>query len=198
MGDAAERECSLTSADNSTSVSPPQDEDLDDLQLPRLRLNAESRPLAETSPPIRPRSNASDYSINPKNTTLSNAKKIDNLSDSSMDSSIENGVVPSSLALSPRANLLANSLNASSLSIDEEKVVVEDNDDIIKVSPVTTQKEFLPESSSETDEMTGECCSGNGVQVSFASEPEPGAVVEPMPRTDSTNLPLISPGNLFN
>ena len=181
----------LTSADNGTLASPPNDEQLDDL-IPRLRLNAESIPVAGDTPPVRPRSNASDYAANPKSPKMSK-KKIDNFSDSSLDSSMENGGVPSSLTLAPRTNLLPNSLNTSSLSINEEKVVVEDNDDIIHVSPGSLQKQFSPETSSETDDNSEEVGT-NGVQASFSAEPEPGADIEPVVRIGSVDLPLISPG----
>ena len=182
-----------------------QDEEIE--PQPRTRLFAESKPIDPFL--TRPRSNASDYAKNPRSASSS----IDlGRSEDGEENPLQNGV-PAKLNLEVTGNLTkSSSLNGSSTSVDDVKVVVEDNDDVIMESPSVHQKEFSPEVSSElSSEFTAETGvpkeeyvlsgTGSGGSVggsggSVGSEPEPGASLEPVVRTSSgCDLLLVTPGN---
>ena len=181
--------------ENLPSTSGLQDQDLE--PQPRSRLCAESATDHFVS---RPRSNASDYASNPRSRSAS----IDLGVKESNGESSQNGI-PAKLNLDVDSKLTKSSLNGSSTSVDEVKLVVEDNDDLIMESPSVHQKEFSPEVSSElSSEFAAEAgvageegsSSGAGSGGSVVSELEPGAMVEPVGRTSSgRDLQLVTPGS---
>ena len=175
------------------STSGPSLGDTDPEPGSRLRIDSADQFVT------RPRSNASDYAVNPRSPRAS--IDLGPTGDSGKER-LQNGA-PSRLNLDVTTNLTKSSLlSGSSTSVDDVKVVFEDNDDVIMESPSVNQKEFSPEVSSELSSefaaeagVPGEEGSGGTSGASVGSEPEPGASLEPVGRTSSgRNLLLVTPG----